>query len=120
MMRFDVLFLYQSPLLFDLNTTPAFSSTLEHDEKFTELVQQFVNKENFMGNILVAKEGKILFDKSFGYQRIDSALPLKSSSTFRIPKAVASLSFTGIVATVRSAPELIWESINALKSIWYN
>ncbi|MFY7811767.1 MAG: hypothetical protein ACOVQ2_08550, partial [Flavobacterium sp.] len=45
----------------------SYSQTNYDIEKFDKILQQLNQDEEFNGNILVAKYGKIVFEKSYGY-----------------------------------------------------
>jgi CubicO group peptidase (beta-lactamase class C family) len=60
-----------------------------------------INKHNTPGAVgLVIKEGKVLYDKAFGYANLDSKIPMSTQSIFRIAsqtKAVVSVAFLQLV-----------------------
>ena len=43
----------------------------EKAQQMADFIQEFHNYKQFNGNVLVAKEGKILFEKSYGYANFE-------------------------------------------------
>jgi CubicO group peptidase (beta-lactamase class C family) len=60
-----------------------------------------INKHNSPGAVgLVIKEGKVLYDKAFGYSNLEQKIPMTNRSIFRIAsqtKAVVSVAFLQLV-----------------------
>ena len=60
-----------------------------------------INKHNTPGAVgLVIKEGKVLYDKAFGYANLELKTPMSTQSIFRIAsqtKAVVSVAFLQLV-----------------------
>jgi CubicO group peptidase (beta-lactamase class C family) len=60
-----------------------------------------INKHNTPGAVgLVIKDGKVLYDKAFGYANLESKTPMSTQSIFRIAsqtKAVVSVAFLQLV-----------------------
>lgn len=63
------------------------SSLLSQDTKFS-LLEKYCDAKyktkNFNGNILVAQKGRVLFQKSYGYDDLRKKTPLSSKSVFNI------------------------------------
>lgn len=51
---------------------------------YDEYMQKAVANLNFSGNVLIAKDGKIIYEKSFGYANYEWKVPNTEQSVFRI------------------------------------
>lgn len=64
-------------------------------QRIDHLIQENVDKKNISGAIgLIARDGKIVYNKAFGYSDIDAKTAMRSSDIFRIAsqtKAITSL-----------------------------
>ena len=56
----------------------------EKAQQMADFIQEFHNYKQFNGNVLVAKEGKILFEKSYGYANFEWDIRHSKNSKFRI------------------------------------
>ena len=65
------------------------------------ILQLQINKYNTPGAVgLVIKDGKVLYDKAFGYSNLEQKMPMTNRSIFRIAsqtKAVVSVAFLQLV-----------------------
>src|SRR5471030_715608 len=52
--------------------------------RMDNVVQDYVQRKIFTGSILVAREGKILFDKSYGSANLEWDIPNSPTTKFRI------------------------------------
>ncbi len=62
--------------------------------RFSSLFKSLSSRRGFNGNVLVSQQGRIIFEKSFGYSDLKKKIPLKSSSAFQI--ASVSKQFTAM------------------------
>lgn len=53
--------------------------------------------KGFNGNVLVAKDGKVLYEKSFGYKNYDTKEPLDLNTVFEIASASKQFTAAGIL-----------------------
>ena len=53
-------------------------------ERMDKLVHPYVDAQVFMGTVLVAKHGKVLFSKSYGYADLEWNIPNSSTTRFNI------------------------------------
>lgn len=67
-------------------------------EKYCDAKHRY---EGFNGNILVAKKGKIFFQKSYGYADFNTRKPLGSNSSFNICSISKELTATAIILCKR-------------------
>jgi CubicO group peptidase (beta-lactamase class C family) len=66
-------------------------------EKFDSLFQ-ILRKRGFNGNVLVAQQGNIIYEKAFGYSDIRKRTPLSTLSSFQI--ASVTKQFTALAAMI--------------------
>ena len=67
-------------------------------DKLDEFFKQCYENNQFNGNILVAKSGQIIYNKSFGISNIDPVKPLQLNSQFRL--ASLSKPFTAMAIMI--------------------
>src|SRR5215831_7442784 len=60
------------------------TSSAQAPERFQQVVQPYVDAQMFMGSVLVAKSGKILFSKSYGMADLEWSVPNSSTTRFNI------------------------------------
>jgi CubicO group peptidase (beta-lactamase class C family) len=60
------------------------ASSLQEEINFSSFDQYFNNLENFSGNVLVAVNGKSIYEKSYGYANIELKVKNTSKTKFRI------------------------------------
>ena len=86
----------RSSLLLLLAAVFAMNATAQ--KNFTASIDSFMTAEvqsrHFNGNVLVAKAGKIIYQKSFGYSNYDTKEPLDDNSLFEL--ASVSKQFTAV------------------------
>ena len=56
----------------------------DYADKLDKLMAEFDNAGMFSGNVILAKDGNIVFEKSYGYADWDSKTPVTSSTLFNI------------------------------------
>ncbi|MEM8888600.1 MAG: serine hydrolase domain-containing protein [Bacteroidota bacterium] len=64
-------------------------------DRIDSLVKYYVEKGEFSGSILVADEGKIIYDQHFGFQELEERTKINSASVFEI--ASLSKSFSAVL-----------------------
>ena len=67
-------------LVFALSSTLAFSQP----SPFEAQIQPYVDSGRFIGSVLVAKEGKVLYRKAFGFAQAEWEIPNTPETKFRI------------------------------------
>ena len=60
------------------------ANSVQNEIAFPSFEQYFNNLENFSGNVLVAVDGKPIFEKSYGYSNIELKVKNTSETKFRI------------------------------------
>lgn len=66
--------------------------------RIDRVVQQFVDKEQVAGVIaLVARKGKIVYHKSFGYDDLDAKTPLKKDAIVRIASQTKAITSAAVM-----------------------
>lgn len=83
-----------------------FSCTTPHSQKdYSALIEDFmqsqVSENNFNGNVLVAKEGKIIYQRSFGYADFGTKRLLNDSSIFELASVSKQFTAMGILLLVQ-------------------
>ncbi|NWJ51285.1 MAG: serine hydrolase [Bacteroidetes bacterium] len=66
-----------------LQTNIAIFAQTKNDNIDT-LIQSYVSLNKFSGNVLIAKEGKVIFEKSYGFADRDFDIPNSQNTKFRI------------------------------------
>src|SRR5260370_38996768 len=56
----------------------------ENSVRMEEIVHSYVASKQFMGSVLVAQNGKVLFDKSYGFANLEWDVPNAPSTKFRL------------------------------------
>ena len=79
-------------------------SQYDPSKKFTdaadEYIKRYVNNGDFSGNVIVTKNGKIIFDRSYGEMVMDPKMPMRKDAQFRI--ASVSKTFTAAAIVILS------------------
>jgi CubicO group peptidase (beta-lactamase class C family) len=65
-------------------------------EKFDKILQQLNQEQEFNGNILIAKNGKIVFEKSYGFADFSTKRKLNINSTFELASVSKQFTAMGI------------------------
>lgn len=63
---------------------PQVTKAAEIPEKINELVNQYIELGTFSGTVLVAKEGKIIYEKAYGMEDVESGKPITMNTRFNI------------------------------------
>lgn len=72
----------------------------KEDKKIDEFMQHLHKKRFFNGNVLVAKKGKIIYEKSFGWANYLIRDSLKLSSKFELASVTKTMTGTAIMMLV--------------------
>src|SRR5215472_11236352 len=62
----------------------AHTSSAQAPDRFQQVVQPYVDAQMFMGSVLVAKDGKVVFSKSYGMADLEWSVPNSSTTRFNI------------------------------------
>jgi CubicO group peptidase (beta-lactamase class C family) len=62
----------------------AHTSSAQGPDRFHQVVQPYVDAQMFMGSVLVAKDGKVVFSKSYGMADLEWSVPNSSTTRFNI------------------------------------
>ena len=58
------------------------SSAQPPPDRFKQVVQPYVDAQMFMGSVLVAKNGEVIFSKSYGMADLEWSIPNSSTTRF--------------------------------------
>ncbi len=62
-----------------------------------QIVQSFVNAKQFMGSVLVARNGQVLVDKGYGYADLEWQIPDTPETKFRLGSMTKQFTAAGIL-----------------------
>jgi CubicO group peptidase (beta-lactamase class C family) len=62
----------------------AHTSSAQAPDRFQQVVQPYADAQMFMGSVLVAKDGKVVFSKSYGMADLEWSVPNSSTTRFNI------------------------------------
>ncbi|MEO8884518.1 MAG: serine hydrolase [Mucilaginibacter sp.] len=80
------------------------------------LISRYMQGEHlqgFNGNVLIAKNGKILYQKAFGYSDFSSKLPLNNSSIFELASVSKQFTAMGILQLKEKGKLKLTDSLRA-------
>jgi len=60
------------------------TSSAQAPDPFQQVMQPYVDAQMFMGSVLVAKDGKVVFSKSYGMADLEWSVPNSSTTRFNI------------------------------------
>jgi CubicO group peptidase (beta-lactamase class C family) len=66
-------------------------------QKADELLTAYSTQHKFSGNVLIAKEGKIIFERSYGYADIKTKKPNTAATEFRVGSLTKMFTSTAIL-----------------------
>jgi CubicO group peptidase (beta-lactamase class C family) len=75
----------------------ATSAFAQYDQKIAALINKSVSLYRFNGTILVSKNGKIIFDKAYGYQDIQNKTPNTTNTVFQVGSMTKQFTATVIL-----------------------
>ena len=80
----------------------AFSSCLAFSQPspFEAQIQPYVNSGRFIGSVLVAKDGKVLYRKGFGFAQAEWEIPNTPETKFRIGSITKQFTAVAILRLV--------------------
>jgi len=87
-------------LILGFNAFGQTSSNKELEESINELFESYAYYNRFIGNVLISRNDKIIYQKSFGYADIESHKKNTKNSIFRIASVTKSLTAVGIMKLV--------------------
>lgn len=61
-----------------------YASSAQTPDRFHQVVQPYADAQMFMGSVLVAKDGKIIFSKGYGMADLEWNVPNSSTTRFNI------------------------------------
>ena len=112
-----ILFIIFIPLLFsgckDITSKQDLSKNIILSTQLDSLVNSNYQNNLFSGSVLVADKGKILLNKEYGFQGLDSTKPITSESVFEI--ASLSKQFTAVLIIMLKEDEKLDYDDNILK-----
>jgi CubicO group peptidase (beta-lactamase class C family) len=76
------------------------NSKKELETKMDELLESYTQYNRFVGNVLVSKDDKIIYQKSFGYADLEEGRKNSEKSIFSIASLTKSLTAVGIMKLV--------------------
>ena len=66
-------------------------------QKADELLTAYSDQHKFSGNVLIAKDGKIIFQRSYGYADISTKQPNTAATEFRVGSLTKMFTSTAIL-----------------------
>ena len=79
-------------------TVLAGPSSAQTPERFQQVVQPYADAQMFMGSVLVARNGKIIFSKSYGMADLEWNVPNSSTTRFNIASLTKQFNLNDCVA----------------------
>ena len=74
----------------------------ELETKIDRLFESYTHYNRFVGNVLISKEDKIIYQKSFGYADLERQKKNSKASLFKIASLTKSLTAVGIMKLVEN------------------
>jgi CubicO group peptidase (beta-lactamase class C family) len=81
-------------------------------QKADELLTAYSNQHKFSGNVLIAKEGKIIFQKSYGYADIKTKTPNTANTEFRVGSLTKMFTSTAILKLAEEGKLSLTDPVN--------
>lgn len=85
------------PLLVAALTAMTANAQKNYTAAIDSFMQSQVQVRGFNGNVLVARSGKVLYQKSFGYSNFDAKTPLDENSLFELASVSKQFTAVGIL-----------------------
>jgi len=85
------------PLLLAALTVTTATAQKDYTSAIDSFMQSQVQFRGFNGNVLVAKSGKVLYQRSFGYSNFDTKAPLDENSLFELASVSKQFTAVGIL-----------------------
>lgn len=98
-------------ILLLLLLSPAIYAQNNYTEKFDAFMQKQVTENDFNGNVLVAKNGKIIYQKSLGYADFNTKRLLNDSSVFELASVSKQFNAMGILLLVQKGKIKLSDSL---------
>ena len=80
-------------------------------ERMEQLVQPFADAQVFMGSVLVAQDGKVLFNKSYGSADLEWSIPNSPTTRFQI--ASMTKQFTAASILLMEERGKLWDPLES-------
>ena len=91
-MRYTPLFIL---LLFAVCS--AFAQTQSLERSIDECIRPYTTSHNFYGTVYVAKAGRVLYEKSFGYANIELSVPNENNTVYHLASVSKPITATAIL-----------------------
>lgn len=104
-------FFKMKKILLLLLLSPALYAQNDYTEILNAYMQKQVIENNFNGNVLVSKNGKIIYQKSFGYADFDTKRLLNDSSVFELASVSKQFTAMGILLLVEKGKIKLSDSL---------
>jgi CubicO group peptidase (beta-lactamase class C family) len=99
-------------LVFGFNAFGQTSSIKEIEEDINNVFESYAYYNRFIGSVLISKNDKIIYRKSFGYADIDNRKKNKKNSIFSIASVTKPLTAVGIMKLVEDKKLTLETTIN--------
>jgi CubicO group peptidase (beta-lactamase class C family) len=66
-------------------------------ERMQQVVEPYVDAQMFMGSVLVAQKGKVLFSKGYGWADLEWNIPNSSTTRFQIASVTKQFTAASIL-----------------------
>jgi CubicO group peptidase (beta-lactamase class C family) len=85
---------------------------VEQVERIKKIIQSYVEDKKFMGAILLAKRGKVILDKGYGYANLEWKITNTPNSKFRIASLTKQFTAVAILLLEEQGKLKITDNIN--------
>lgn len=89
------------PILFTLLLLPSLVKSQTVAQKADELLTAYTEQQKFSGNVLIAQKGKVLFEKSYGFENVAANKPGSLNTEFRIGSLTKMFTSTLVLQLVQ-------------------
>src|SRR5688500_4967655 len=80
---------------------PAFLKAQTIAQKADQLLTAYSSQQKFSGNVLIAQEGKVIFEKSYGFADLKTRKPNTSNTQFRVGSLTKMFTSSAILQLVK-------------------
>jgi hypothetical protein len=81
----------------DNKPTPEYSLGADRIARMEQIIDSFANAKRFMGDVLVAEDGRAVLDKSYGFANVEWQVPNTAESRFRLGSITKQFTATSIL-----------------------
>jgi CubicO group peptidase (beta-lactamase class C family) len=99
-------------ILLSLLMLPLLANAQPIAQKADELLTAYSDQHKFSGNVLIAKDGKIIFEKSYGYADIAAKKPNTAVTEFRIGSLTKMFTSTAILQLAEAGKLSLTDPVN--------